>query len=82
MPRPASGVVEIAGFELSDGRYLIVELQSVIDGTPADFSEGEEQNMRNFISQLATTNDLTGFIENLQSRAEIRGRDETEEVEF
>ncbi len=82
MPRPAADATEIAGYELSDGRYLIVELQSVIDGTPADFSEGEEQNMRNFISQLATTNDLSGFIENLQDRAEIRGREETEQVEF
>jgi peptidyl-prolyl cis-trans isomerase D len=81
--RPAADTTEVAGFELSDGSYLIVELQSVIDGTPADFSEGEEQNMRNFISQQAAANDFAGFMENLENRADIRGRDEAPvEAEF
>ena len=72
---------EITGFELSDGRYLIVELQSVIDGTPADFEEGEEQNMRNFISQQDAANDFAAFMENLENRAEIKGREKTENFE-
>lgn len=79
MPRPVADATEAAGFELSDGRYLIVELQSVVDGTPADFSGGEEQNMRNFISQQGTANDFAGFMESLEDRADIRGRDETPE---
>jgi peptidyl-prolyl cis-trans isomerase D len=82
MPRPAEGETEVAGFELSDGRYALVELQSVVDGTAADLAEGEEQNMRNFISQQAAANDFTGFMENLENRADIRGRDEVPEEQF
>jgi hypothetical protein len=76
MLHPAEGETEVAGFELSDGRYVLVELQSVVDGTAADFSAGEEQNMRNFISQQAAANDFTGFMEHLENRADIQGRDE------
>jgi peptidyl-prolyl cis-trans isomerase D len=82
IPRPAPDTSEVAGFELGDGRYLIVELQSVVDGTTADFAEGEEQNMRNFLSQLAEVNDFTGFMENLEQRAEVRGREEIDQAEF
>ncbi|MES2623966.1 MAG: SurA N-terminal domain-containing protein [Pseudomonadota bacterium] len=80
--RPSEGGTEVEGFELSDGRYLIVELQSVVDGTAADFAEGEEQNMRNFISQQAAANDFAGFMENLEKRAEIDGLEEPEVAEF
>jgi peptidyl-prolyl cis-trans isomerase D len=74
MPRPAEGATVIAGHALNDGSYIVVELQSVTDGTAADFRENEEQNMRNFVSQQMATTDFAGFMGNLEARADIEGR--------
>ncbi len=87
MPRPAEGATVIAGHTLSDGSYIVVELQNVTDGTAADFRDNEEENLRNFVSQQMATNDFTSFMNNLEARADIEGRtttasefgDETEE---
>ncbi len=75
MARPAEGATLVTGHQLSDGSYLVIELQNVTDGTAADFRENEEANMRNFVSQQMTSNDFSGFIGNLEARAEIEGRD-------
>ncbi len=75
MSRPAEGATAIAGFTLNDGSYIVIELQSVADGTEADFQENEQENMRNFVSQQMAANDLAGFMGNLEARAEIEGRD-------
>jgi peptidyl-prolyl cis-trans isomerase D len=75
MPRPAEGATVIAGHTLSDGSYIVVELQNVTDGSAADFRENEEQNMRNFVSQQMASNDFAGFMGNLEARAEIEGRE-------
>lgn len=81
MPRPAEGRTEISGFSLGSGDYVVIELQSVVDGTPADFREGEEQNMRNFLSQQAGANDISGYITSLEARADIEGRESQLQVQ-
>jgi peptidyl-prolyl cis-trans isomerase D len=64
-----------AGRQLFSGNYIVVELQSVQDGTVADFEEGEELNLGNFISQQHASNDFAGFLMGLEARAEIEGRE-------
>lgn len=81
MPKPVEGKPEVAGFSLSSGDYVVIELQSATDGTPADFREGEEQNMRNFLSQQAGANDIAGFMKSLEARAEIEGKETQLEVQ-
>ncbi len=76
MPRPLAGTTDISGLQLADGSYLVIELQSVVDGSAADFNTGEAQNMRNFLSQQASANDFSGFMESLESNASIQGRDD------
>jgi peptidyl-prolyl cis-trans isomerase D len=81
MERPEQGETSIAGFSVSNGDYLVIELQTVTDGTPADFTGSEEQNMRNFLSQQTGVNDLTGFVKSMEARADIEGRDSQLEVQ-
>ncbi len=76
MPRPLAGTTDISGLQLADGSYLVIELQSVVAGSAADFNTGEAQNMRNFLSQQASANDFSGFMESLESNASIQGRDD------
>lgn len=80
MARPADGMPQIAGFSLSNGDYVVIELQTVTDGTTADFRDGEEQNMRNFLSQQSGATDISGYIRSLEARAEIEGREIVLEV--
>ncbi|MGV3592493.1 MAG: SurA N-terminal domain-containing protein [Gammaproteobacteria bacterium] len=75
MPRPEEGATVVQGHTLSDGSYIVVELQNVTDGTAADFRENEEGNLRNFVSQQMAVNDFAGFMGNLEARADIEGRD-------
>jgi peptidyl-prolyl cis-trans isomerase D len=81
MSRPAEGKTEVAGFSLNGGDYVVIELQSVKDGSATDFKDGEEQNMRNFISQQSGSNDVTGFIKSLEARADIEGKETQLEVQ-
>ena len=81
MSRPAEGKTEVAGFSLNGGDYVVIELQSVKDGSATDFRDGEEQNMRNFISQQSGSNDVTGFIKSLEARADIEGKETQLEVQ-
>lgn len=74
MPRPEAGATVVQGHTLSDGSYIVIELQNVTDGTPADFRENEEGNLRNFITQQMATLDFAGFMGSLEARAEIVGR--------
>jgi peptidyl-prolyl cis-trans isomerase D len=76
MARPAPGASAIAGYQLADGTYIVIELQSVTDGTAADFLEGEEGNMRNFVNQQMAANDFSGFMAGLEARAKIVGREQ------
>lgn len=75
MPRPEEGATVVQGHTLSDGSYIVVELQNVTDGTAADFRENEEGNLRNFVSQQMAVNDFSGFMGSLEARADIEGRD-------
>jgi peptidyl-prolyl cis-trans isomerase D len=74
MPRPEEGSTVVQGHTLSDGSYIVVELQNVTDGTPADFRDNEESNLRNFVSQQMAVNDFAGFMGSLEARADIDGR--------
>jgi peptidyl-prolyl cis-trans isomerase D len=75
LARPVDGVPVYAGRQLSSGNFIVVELHSVQDGTVADFEEGEEASLGNFISQQHSSNDFAGFMMGLEARAEIEGRE-------
>jgi peptidyl-prolyl cis-trans isomerase D len=75
LEKPAIGSTRVAGYALRSGDYAVIELQGVTDGSTADFKEGEEANMRNFVSQQVGANDIAGFIKSLEARADIEGRD-------
>lgn len=75
MSRLVGVATAIAGYQLTDGSYIVIELQNVTDGTAADFKDNEETNMRNFVSQQVAANDFAGFMKSLEARADIEGRD-------
>ncbi|HWK54395.1 MAG TPA: SurA N-terminal domain-containing protein [Hyphomicrobiales bacterium] len=71
---PAQGETLVQGFQTSNGDYVVFELQSVVDGTAADFRDGEQESLRNFISQQSAANDFAGFMLGLEARAKIVGK--------
>jgi peptidyl-prolyl cis-trans isomerase D len=81
MARPEVGKTTVDGFSLGNGDYAIIEVQSVTDGTAADFKEGEEASIRNFVSQQSGSTDITSFIRSLEARAAIEGKETQLEVQ-
>jgi peptidyl-prolyl cis-trans isomerase D len=75
LARPAAGTSTIAGYTLGNGNFVVIELQSVTDGSNSDLQENEEAGMRNFLSQQAAANDFTAFMDGIEKRATIKGRD-------
>jgi peptidyl-prolyl cis-trans isomerase D len=75
MPKPQDGKAVVEGYALHGGDYAVIELQSVTDGTAADFKEGEESSMRNFLSQQSGANDFTAYMKSMEARAKIKGRE-------
>lgn len=75
LPKPEANSTRVKGFTLDTGEYVVVELQSVTDGTLEDMEEGEEASLRNFISQQTSALDFAGFMTSLENKAEITGRD-------
>ena len=74
MQKPQAGPV-LEAYAMGAGDYAVIELQSVADGTTADFKEGEESGMRNFLSTQAGSDDFTAYMKSLEARAKIKGRE-------
>ncbi|MDR2213120.1 MAG: peptidyl-prolyl cis-trans isomerase [Pseudomonadales bacterium] len=74
-PAPAAGATLVQGVQISSGDYVIFEVQSVTPGTVADFEEGEEASLRNFINQQSAANDFVGFMLSLEHSAKIKGKE-------
>jgi len=72
---PQDGQPVVKGVQLTNGDYVVFQLQSVTEGTTADFREGEAESLRNFISQQTAANDFVGFMLSLEARADIKGRE-------
>ncbi len=75
MPKPQDGKPVVEGFALRAGDYAVIALETVTDGSAADFKEGEEASMRNFLSQQAGTSDFAGYMKSMEARAKIKGRE-------
>ncbi len=82
LPKPEANSTRVKGLTLDTGEYVVVELQSVVDGTMEDMEEGEEASLRNFISQQSSALDFAGFMTSLENKAQITGRDEPAAEEF
>jgi len=71
MPAPAEGENSVDGFQMSNGDYVVVELQEVNDGSMDDFDEGELEGLQTFLAQQGSNADFEALILGLQNRAEI-----------
>lgn len=71
MPVPVEGANRVDGFQLSNGDYVVVELQQVNPGSMEDFEEGELEGLQSFLAQQAANADFEALVLGLQNRAEI-----------
>jgi len=71
MAAPEDGDVAYAGFQLSNGVYVVVELQDVEAGSMEDFEEGQLANLKSVLAQQYANEDLQALITGLQDRANI-----------
>gem|GEM_PF-4502845 len=60
-----------AGFQLSNGVYVVVELQDVEAGSMEDFEEAQLANLKSVLAQQYANEDLQALITGLQDRANI-----------
>jgi peptidyl-prolyl cis-trans isomerase D len=72
MVEPADGSVNVEGFQLASGAYVVVELQQVNPGTIEDFEEAELASLKNFLEQQQADSELSALIIGLQNRADIQ----------
>jgi len=68
---PEDGDVAYAGFQLSNGVYVVVELQDVEAGSMEDFEEAQLANLKSVLAQQYANEDLQALITGLQDRANI-----------
>jgi len=71
MSEPAADTVNVEGFQLASGAYVVVELQRVNPGTLEDFEEAELASLTNFLEQQQADSELGAMIIGLQNRADI-----------
>jgi peptidyl-prolyl cis-trans isomerase D len=71
MATPEQDSPIIDGFQLSSGGYVVVELQSVVEGSLDDFEEAELDSLESFIAQQSSNADFEALILGMQGRAEI-----------
>ena len=82
MQEPVDGAVQVQGFNLDTGAYIVVELQSVEAGSLESLTPEEANGLGNFIRQQFGALDFVGFLTSLENRAEISGRDLVLPAEF
>jgi peptidyl-prolyl cis-trans isomerase D len=72
MSEPAADTVNVEGFQLASGAFVVVELQKVNPGTIEDFEEAELASLTNFLEQQQADSELGAMIIGLQNRADIK----------
>ena len=72
MSEPAADSVNVEGFQLASGAYVVVELQRVNPGAVEDFEEAELASLTNFLEQQQADSELGAMIIGLQNRSEIK----------
>ena len=72
MSEPAADSVNVEGFQLASGAYVVVELQRVNPGAIEDFEEAELASLTNFLEQQQADSELGAMIIGLQNRSEIK----------
>jgi len=71
MTPPEEGEVVVDGFQLSNGAYVVVELQDAEQGTMEDFDEAQLESLKSFLSQYYANAGLEALLTGLESRADI-----------
>jgi len=71
MSVPEDDGTVIDGLMLNSGEYVVIELQSVKDGSLEDFDETELNSLESFIAQQSANADFEALITGLQNRADI-----------
>ncbi len=80
MPAPAEGETELNGFSLSNGTYIVLELQDVERGSLADLELSERATMTNTYIERTGRASFDAFLANTRRNAEIENK--LEELEF
>jgi peptidyl-prolyl cis-trans isomerase D len=71
IPGPGAGEVSMDGFQLSTGEYVVVELQSVNEGSLEDLEQEEQASLQTFLTQQYSNAEFEALILGLQNRADI-----------
>ncbi|MBC54149.1 MAG: hypothetical protein CMQ34_10000 [Gammaproteobacteria bacterium] len=73
MPAPDDGQPVRRGFSLTNGAYVLVELQSVDDGDAADMPEQQRQQLTAALIENKGRMSFDALLRNLQAEADITG---------
>ena len=68
---PGAGEVSMDGFQLTTGEYVVVELQSVSEGSLEDLEQEEQASLQAFLTQQYSNAEFEALVLGLQNRAEI-----------
>ena len=80
MPAPAQGETELNGFSLSNGTYIVLELQNVERGSLADLDLAERATMTNTYIERTGRASFDAFLANTRRNADINNN--LEELDF
>jgi len=72
MSAPESGSVNIEGFGLNNGAYVVIELQAVNPGSVEQLDEGQREQLVAAIMESRGRSTFDGLLANLQNSARIR----------
>ncbi|MAO39486.1 MAG: hypothetical protein CMK70_04465 [Pseudohongiella sp.] len=72
MPAPAENESELAGFQLNNGAYVVIELQSVNAGSLDELGEDQRQQLAAAMLENRGRSVFSALLSNLQEEASIR----------
>ncbi|HBX35816.1 MAG TPA: hypothetical protein DEG76_00270 [Pseudohongiella sp.] len=72
MPAPAENDSELAGFQLNNGAYVVIELQSVNAGSLDELGEDQRQQLAAAMLENRGRSVFSALLSNLQEEASIR----------
>ena len=72
MSAPESGSVNLEGFGLNNGAYVVIELQAVNPGSVEQLDEGQREQLLAAIMESRGRSTFDGLLANLQNSARIR----------
>ncbi len=71
MARPDNGPV-YSGFTASNGNYIVVRLNKVIDGDVSEADESDKTSLAAYLSRYNGDNEFSAFIASLREQADIK----------